>query len=208
VPILSPESLSKLNTLKQGLSRPVPRSPEQVKQSRQSLADHPDITSTETFYKTANGLVDKIAISEMRQKGGNYEYSKYVGFRKETRRDIACESESEAIIEINRALQSFSDILADADISGKIDWQKPEKRIRLPKYGLDLHLSLDKDGDNKYNILFLGKHIGEILYHPHGHEHLAAYGDTNAVLPHYNIIFDNHPQHGTLHGHLTFIKQN
>ena len=97
-------------------------------------------------------------------------------------------------------------MLADADITGAINWNKPEKRVRLPKFGLDLRLGVDKDGDNKYNILFIGKQIGEILYHPDGHSHLADCGDANALLPHYNIIIDNHPQHGSLHGHLTFTK--
>jgi hypothetical protein len=206
VPSFSPESISKLNTLKQGLSRPVPRSPEETRRKRESLADHPDITSTETFYKTRDGLVDKGAVAELRSKGGNYEYTKFVGLRKETRRDIACENETEVMIEINKALESFHSMLAGIDISDLIDWQKPEKRIRLPKFGLELRLSIDKDGDNKYNILFIGDHIGEILYHPHGHEHLAEYEDANALLPHYNIIFDNHPQYASLHGHLTFNK--
>ncbi|MBC7471931.1 MAG: hypothetical protein H7196_01540 [candidate division SR1 bacterium] len=206
MPSFSPESMNKLQTLKQGLNKPTLRTPEQTKQKMKSLSDHPDITSTETFYKSKDGLLDKAAIVEMRQKGGDFEYTKFVGLRKETRRDIACINQEEVILEINKALQSFHQMLENADISGTIDWQKPEKRIRLPKFGLDLSLSVDKDGDNKYNILFLGKHIGEILYHPRGHEHLADCGDANALLPHYNIIFDNHPQYGLFHGHLTFIK--
>lgn len=206
MPSFSPESINKLQTLKQGLNKPVLRTPEETKRKMESLSDHPDINSTETFYKSKEGLADKADIAEMRQKGGNFEYTKFVGLRKETRRDIACASQEEVIAEINKALQSYHPMLADADISGKIDWQKAEKRIRLPKFGLDLRLSVDKDGDSKYNILFLGKHIGEILYHPRGHEHLADCGDANALLPHYNIVFDNHPQYGSLHGHLTFTK--
>lgn len=198
--------MQNLQTFKQGLNKPRLRSLEEKTKSREYLVDHPDINSTETFYKTKDGLVGKEAIMEMRQNGGDFEYTKFVRLRKETRRDIICTTQDEVTLEINKALQSFNPMMDDADISGKIDWQNPEKRIRLPKFGLDLRLSVDKDGDNKYNIMFLGKHIGEILYHPSGHEHLADYGDTNALLPHYNIIFDNHPQDGSLHGHITFTK--
>jgi hypothetical protein len=203
---LSRENISKLQAVRVDFNRPKLRTPDQRMQNRELLSDHPDINSTETFYKSEDGLVDKATVLEMRQSGGNFEYTKFVGLRKETRRDIACINETEVINEINNALRSFHQMLSDADISGEINWNKPEKRIRLPKFGLDLRLSVDKDGDNKYNILFLGKHIGEILYHPHGHEHLAEYGDANALLPHYNIIFDNHPKYGTLQGHLTFNK--
>ena len=198
--------MNKLQTLKQGLNKPTFRTPEKTKRINEILADHPDINSNETFYRTTEGLVGKSDAIEMRKKGGTFEYTKFVGMRKETRKDVVCHTQEEAVMEINKALQSFHPMLTDADITGEIDWNKPEKRIRLPKFGLDLRLSVDKDGDNKYNILFLGNQIGEILYHPYGHEHLADCGDTNAVLPHYNIIIDIHPQYGSLHGHLTFTK--
>ena len=94
MPSFSSENMSKLQSLKQGLNKPSLRTPEQAKQKREALeltlADHPDITSKEAFYKTQDGLIDKNDAIKMREKGGNFEYTKFVGMRKETRKDVIC----------------------------------------------------------------------------------------------------------------------
>jgi hypothetical protein len=148
--------------------------------------------------------VDREKMKEMRRIGGSFEYTRITDGYKETRMDISCGYQEVVMKEINKLLQAFHPYLQSVDISQKVDFGDPKARIRLPKCGLELNLSLDRGGLPKYNILFLGKHIGEILYHPDGHG--EEYSDANAALPHYNLVIDHHPDYGYLHTHLTLTK--
>jgi acyl-CoA synthetase (AMP-forming)/AMP-acid ligase II len=200
------ESLGKLQNLRQDLAKPVLRDPNEIKKFADSLGDNLEAFDSTTICTSGGEVIDNATMAQMRERGGSYEYSKNYKGIVETRKDRACETEIEARAEINGLLQSFDPRLSEIDITSKINWDNPEKRIRLPKYGMEIRLSKDNSYNDKYNIYFLGKIIGEILYHDHGHDHLAGEKDANALLPHYNIVLKHHPNYGNLHGHINFTK--
>jgi hypothetical protein len=203
VPSFSPESISKLQSIKEGMKTPVVYSDEDIKEFAASLeTESAEPSPRGTLYESGGAMVSKEGVTDMRMQGGTFEYIKYFAGTSVTRKDVSCETEGSVLKEVNKILQTYHPSLKKLNIPRDLKWDNPEKRIRLPNFGIELKLSIDTSGNPKYNILLGGKYIGELLYHPRGHRHLR--NDANAVSPHYNIILGNHPIYGTLHGHLTF----